>query len=129
GVFSYGPNEAGALWLIEQVWPLVLQREPQAHLTLVGTGPGATLKNRAARAEVEVTGTVPDVRPYLWRAAVAVAPLDTARGVQNKVLEAVAAGLPAVVTPAVYEGLPDTVRPACRVAADAGGFAEAIAQL
>jgi sugar transferase (PEP-CTERM/EpsH1 system associated) len=129
GVFSYRPNEAGALWLIEHVWPLVLQRQPNAHLTLVGTGPGATLKQRAARADVEVTGTVPDVRPYLWRAAVAVAPLDTAHGVQNKVLEAVAAGLPAVVTPAVYEGLPDAVRPACLVAADAAGYAEAIAQL
>ncbi len=76
-----------------------------------------------------MTGTVPDVRPYLWRAAVAVAPLDTAHGVQNKVLEAVAAGLPAVVTPAVHEGLPDAVRPACLVASDAAGFAEAIAQL
>jgi len=77
GVFSYRPNEAGALWLIEQVWPLVRQRQPHAHLTLVGTGPGATLQRRAAQAEVEVTGTVPDVRPYLWRASVAVAPLDT----------------------------------------------------
>ena len=129
GVFSYRPNEAGALWLIERVWPLVLQRQPHAHLTLVGTGPGATLRKRAAPADVEVTGTVPDVQPYLWRAAVAVAPLDTAHGVQNKVLEAVAAGLPAVVTPAVHEGLPDAVRPACRVAADAARFAEAIVQL
>jgi glycosyltransferase involved in cell wall biosynthesis len=49
--------------------------------------------------------------------------------VQNKVLEAVAAGLPVVVTPAVYEGLPDAVRPACRVAANAPMFAEAIADL
>ena len=129
GVFSYRPNEAGALWLIEQVWPLVRQRQPHAHLTLVGTGPGATLQRRAAQAEVEVTGTVPDVRPYLWRASVAVAPLDTAHGVQNKVLEAVAAGLPAVVTPAVHEGLPDAVRPACLVASDAAGYADAIAQL
>jgi glycosyltransferase involved in cell wall biosynthesis len=49
--------------------------------------------------------------------------------VQNKVLEAVAAGLPAVVTPAVHEGLPDAVRPACLVASDAAGYAEAIAQV
>ena len=109
GVFSYQPNEDGALWLMEHVWPGVRAKVPQAHLTLVGMGPSATLRSRAAAADVEVTGTVPDVRPYLWRAAVAVAPLDTARGVQNKVLEAVAAGLPAVVTPAVYDGLPDAV--------------------
>jgi sugar transferase (PEP-CTERM/EpsH1 system associated) len=129
GVFSYRPNESGALWLIDQVWPLVLRRQPDAHLTLVGMGPSATLKSRAAQAGVEVTGAVPDVRPYLWRAAVAVAPLDTAHGVQNKVLEAVAAGLPAVVTAAVADGLPDAVRPACRVAASAVEYAEAIAQV
>jgi glycosyltransferase involved in cell wall biosynthesis len=49
--------------------------------------------------------------------------------VQNKVLEAVAAGLPVVVTPAVYEGLPDTVRPACRVASSAANFANEISDL
>ena len=72
---------------------------------------------------------MPDVRPYLWRAAIAVAPLETARGVQNKVLEAVAAGLPAVVTPAVFEGLPEAVRPACRVARSAEAFADQIREL
>jgi polysaccharide biosynthesis protein PslH len=129
GVFSYQPNEDGALWLIEHVWPLLRESQPHAHLTLVGMGPSSTLRNRAARAGVEVTGTVPDVQPYLWRAAIAVAPLDTAQGVQNKVLEAVAAGLPVVVTPAVYEGLPDAVRPACRVASSAADFASAIRDL
>lgn len=129
GVFSYRPNEDGALWLIEQVWPLLRESQPHAHLTLVGMGPSSALRNRAALAGVEVTGTVSDVRPYLWRAAIAVAPLDTAHGVQNKVLEAVAAGLPVVVTPAVYEGLPSAVRPACRVAENAALFAGAIADL
>lgn len=129
GVFSYQPNEDGALWLMEHVWPGVRAKVPQAHLTLVGMGPSPTLKRRAAEANVEVTGTVPDVRPFLWRAAVAVAPLATARGVQNKVLEAVAAGLPAVVTPAVHGGLPDAVRPACRVAGDANTFSEAVVAL
>jgi sugar transferase (PEP-CTERM/EpsH1 system associated) len=129
GVFSYQPNEDGALWFIEHVWPGVLAKMPQAHLTLVGMGPSDTLKRTAAAANVEVTGTVPDVRPYLWRAAVAVAPLATARGVQNKVLEAVAAGLPAVVTPAVHGGLPEAVGPACRVAADANTFSEAVVAL
>ena len=129
GVFSYQPNENGALWLMDNVWPRLLSGQPQAHLTLVGMGPSATLKNRAAQVGAEVTGAVSEVGPYLWRAAVAVAPLDTAHGVQNKVLEAVAAGLPVVVTPAVYEGLPGAVRPACRVAADSAMFAEAIADL
>lgn len=129
GVFGYRPNEHGARWLIDHVWPRVRRSQPHAHLMLVGRGPSASLRNRARRAGVEVTGTVPDVRPYLWRAAIAVAPLETAHGVQNKVLEAVAAGLPVVATSAVYDGLPEAVRPACRVAPTAEMFAEAIAEL
>jgi len=66
------------------------------------------------------------VRPFLWNSAVGVAPLHTARGIQNKVLEAVAAGLPVVVTPVVADGLPNEVLPACVVAGDATGFADAI---
>jgi glycosyltransferase involved in cell wall biosynthesis len=129
GVFSYEPNEHGALWLIDQVWPLVRDRHPEAHLTLVGMGPGRTLMTRAARAGVEVTGAVEDVRPYLWRAAVAVAPLATARGVQTKVLEAAAAGLPVVVTSAVYQGLPEQVRSACCTADGPADFAQEIGDL
>jgi len=72
---------------------------------------------------------VPDVRPYLWGAAVAGAPLRVARGMQNKVLEALAAGLPVVTTPVVAEGLPGEVLPGCRVASDAAGFAAAIVEL
>jgi glycosyltransferase involved in cell wall biosynthesis len=75
---------------------------------------------------VEVTGGVPDVRPYLWNAAVAAAPLRQARGIQNKVLEAVAAGLPTVVTPVVAEGLPEQILPACRTAEGAEQFADAV---
>jgi polysaccharide biosynthesis protein PslH len=129
GVFSYQPNEAGAFWLMDEVWPHVQGRRPDAHLTLVGSGATAALRQRAERAGARVTGAVPDVRPYLWSAAVAVAPVHTARGVQNKVLEAVAAGLPAVVTTAVGEGLPDEIRPACVVATDARAFATAVADL
>lgn len=129
GVFSYQPNEDGALWLIDHVWPRVRATVPQAHLTLVGMGPSPTLRRRAAEANIEVTGAVAEVGPYLWRAAVAVAPLETAHGVQNKVLEAVAAGLPAVVTPAVFDGLPEAVRPACRVARGAAAFANEICAL
>jgi len=129
GVFSYAPNEHAAIWLVEEVWPLVLARRPDAHLTLVGANPTERLRRVASRHQVEVTGTVADVRPYLWRAAVAVAPLLTARGVQNKVLEAVAAGLPVVVTPTVHEGLPPEVRPACREADTAAAFAGTVTDL
>jgi polysaccharide biosynthesis protein PslH len=99
-------------------------------LSLVGSDPTAAVRAlSAADSTIEVTGTVPDIRPYLWRSAVAVAPLLNARGVQNKVLEAIAAGLPCVVTPAVLEGLPEEVIPACMLARDAEQFAAAVVGL
>jgi sugar transferase (PEP-CTERM/EpsH1 system associated) len=130
GVLSYRPNEQAALWLAQTVWPLVRARRPDARLSLVGSEPTAAVRHLpVADPTVEVTGTVPDVRPYLWRSAVAVAPLFVARGLQNKVLEAVAAGLPCVVTPAVLDGLPDNVLPACLATADPTEFAAAVVGL
>jgi sugar transferase (PEP-CTERM/EpsH1 system associated) len=129
-VFNYRPNEEGALWLARKVWPLVTAVMPAARLTLAGASPTRAVRALAAdNSTIDVTGSVPDMRPYLWRSAVAVAPLFLARGVQNKVLEAAAAGLPSVVTPAVHDGLPAEVLPACRSAATAEGFARAILDL
>ena len=130
GVMDYRPNEEGALWLALKVWPLVRARRPDATLALVGANPTARLRSAcAAEDSIHVTGTVPDVRPFLWEAAAAVAPLRVARGVQNKVLEAVAAGLPAVITPQVAGGLPPSIMPACSVRETAGAFADAILEL
>jgi sugar transferase (PEP-CTERM/EpsH1 system associated) len=126
GVFNYGPNEAGALWLASRVWPLVRNREPRAQLSLVGMNPSRAVAALSHDPTIHVTGAVPDVRPYLWDAAVSVAPLHVARGVQNKVLEAIASGLPCVVTPAVLEGLPAAARAACRSASEPQAFADSI---
>ena len=128
-MFNYGPNEAGARWLATEVWPLVTRAVPGATLWLVGMHPTAAVRELASDPTVRVTGAVPQVQPYLWRSAVAAAPLQLARGIQNKVLEALAAGLPCVVTPQVLEGLPDAARPGCRVAADPAGFAGALIEL
>jgi glycosyltransferase involved in cell wall biosynthesis len=130
GVMNYQPNVQGARWLVHDVWPIVRASRPDARLMLIGASPSAEVVALASQeAGVVVTGTVPDVRPYLWRAAVATAPLLVARGIQNKVLEAVAAGLPCVVTPQVADGLPREVGPACRTGAGAEGFAEALIDL
>ena len=130
GVMNYPPNEAGAVWLAREVWPHVRRNEPTATLWLVGAQPTAHVKAlRSTDAGIEVTGSVDDVRPYLWKAALSAAPLHTARGIQNKVLEAIAAGLPTVVTQAVWGGLPREVHPACRLADGAGEFADAILTL
>lgn len=129
GVFDYLPNSDGATWLIKEVWPLVRARRSDLTLTIAGANPTATLQTAAAKQPgVIVTGSVPDIRPYLWSARLGVAPIHIARGVQNKVLEGVAAGLPFVATTAVYDGLPDAVRPAVRVADTPTAFAEAIVE-
>jgi sugar transferase (PEP-CTERM/EpsH1 system associated) len=129
GVFNYGPNETGARWMASDVWPLVTRAEPAARLSLVGMDPSRSVRALADDPSIDVTGTVPDVREYLWRAAVSVAPLSIARGIQNKVLESLAAGLPCVVTPQVLQGLPTGVRAGCSTAADARAFADAILAL
>jgi glycosyltransferase involved in cell wall biosynthesis len=127
---NYEPNVDAALWLSRHVWPLIRKKRPDARLFLVGANPARAVAALASRDRtIEVTGTVPDVRPYLWTSAVAVAPLVTARGVQNKVLEAIAAGVPAVVTPAVFDGLHREVRSACEVAADPQAFSGRVLEL
>jgi sugar transferase (PEP-CTERM/EpsH1 system associated) len=129
GVFNYGPNEAGARWLASEVWPLVAKELSDVRLWLVGMHPTGPVRALASDPTVQVTGAVPAVQPFLWRSAIAVAPLQLARGIQNKVLEALAAGLPCVVTPQVLEGLPDGVRAGCRVAEQPASFARAIVEL
>jgi sugar transferase (PEP-CTERM/EpsH1 system associated) len=130
GVMNYEPNAEGAIWLIQDVWPHVRARFPNARLMIVGSDPRKDVRAAAAAdSSVTVTGRVPDVRPYLWQSAVAVAPLRTARGVQNKVLEATAAGLPSIVTPAVLDGLPHQVRQACRAVEGSIPFAAAISEV
>ena len=126
GVFNYAPNEQGALWFASEVWPLVKRSETDAVLSLVGMNPSRRVLALAQPGSVVVTGAVPDVRPYVWEAAAAVAPLWLARGTQNKVLEALAAGVTCVVTPAVLAGLPPSAQQACVSREDAAGFADAV---
>jgi sugar transferase (PEP-CTERM/EpsH1 system associated) len=130
GVMNYQPNEEGMLWFVRDVWPLVRASRPDSRLAIVGSDPTATLRAACAGdGAIEITGRVADVRERLWTSAIAVAPLRVARGLQNKVLEAVAAGLPTVVTTAVAAGLPRGVRPACPVADTPELFADAVLHL
>jgi polysaccharide biosynthesis protein PslH len=130
GVMDYPPNEQAAIWTAKEIWPLVRTRVPGAKLFLVGANPTERVRRLSLDDEsIVVTGSVPDVRPYLWNAAVSVAPLRTARGLQNKVLEALAARLPVVTTSAVFEGLPDSARAGCFRADSIECMAGAIAGL
>jgi polysaccharide biosynthesis protein PslH len=130
GVMNYAPNVEGVLWFARDVWPLVLAAMPDARFSVVGADPVDEIRRlSAAHASITVTGTVADVRRHLWDSAVSVAPLLTSRGTQNKVLEAVAAGLPTVVTTPVSEGLPAAILCACRIADAPEDFARHVLHL
>jgi sugar transferase (PEP-CTERM/EpsH1 system associated) len=89
GAMDYHPNADAAQWFAKEVMPLVTAQMPKARFFVVGRSPGPEVL--ALQGEhVAVTGTVPDVRPYLQHAALVVAPLRIARGIQNKILEAMA---------------------------------------
>jgi glycosyltransferase involved in cell wall biosynthesis len=92
-------------WFVREVWPELKRRVPSLTFQIVGRNPTPAVQRLAQTQGVVVTGSVPDVRPYLAAAAMAVVPLRIARGVQNKVLEAMAMGRPVVVSPAATKGL------------------------
>lgn len=105
GALDYRPNVDGICWFCREVWPEVRRRLPQAALAIVGRKPVPAVRRLAGVPGVTVTGQVPDVRPHVARAAVAVVPLRIARGVQNKVLEALAMGKAAVASPPALAAL------------------------
>jgi sugar transferase (PEP-CTERM/EpsH1 system associated) len=130
GVMNYAPNEEGMRWFLRQVWPLVRRAREDASLAIVGAEPSQALRAMAAAdRSITVTGRVADVREWLWDSAVAIAPLHVARGVQNKALEAIAAGLPIVLTDAVAGGLPPEAMLASRVANTPHAFAAQVLDL
>ncbi len=105
GALDYKPNVDGAAWFCEHVWPAVYNRHPRSKLYLVGRRPVPAVVRLGRVPGVEVVGQVPDVRPYVARAAVSVNPLRIARGVQNKVLEALAMARAVIGSPEALTGL------------------------
>jgi len=105
GAMDYAPNIDAALWLADSIWPVIRARRPSARLWIVGRSPSRAVRRLDGRDGIRVTGTVPDIGPWLAGMCVHVAPLRLARGVQIKVLSAMAAARPCVVTPEVAEGL------------------------
>jgi glycosyltransferase involved in cell wall biosynthesis len=101
---SYFPNQQGLRWFLERVFPLVRRRVPNARLVAAGASPPKWLRKRAEE-HVLVTGAVEDMRPFLARARVTIAPLLTGGGTRVKILEANAVGRPVVSTAIGAEGL------------------------
>ncbi len=105
GQMSYHANADGIIWFVRQIWPAVRARFPQMTLSIVGSNPGPAVYALKDEAGIEVTGTVPDVRPYYRDAFAAIVPLLTGGGTRLKILEAMAAGAPVVSTELGAEGL------------------------
>ncbi|MDC8786174.1 TIGR03087 family PEP-CTERM/XrtA system glycosyltransferase [Roseateles koreensis] len=95
GAMDYWPNAEAVIWFAKEVLPALLRQRPDLHFVVVGRSPSPAVQALAG-PHISVTGTVPDVRPYLQHAAVIVAPLRLARGIQNKILEAMAMSRPVV---------------------------------
>ncbi len=105
GTMDYRPNAEGVAWFVREVWPALKRGRPDLEFHIVGRDPTREVRRLAEVAGVRVTGAVPDVRPHLRNAMAAVVPLRIARGVQNKVLEAMAMGRAVVGSPGALEGI------------------------
>jgi glycosyltransferase involved in cell wall biosynthesis len=106
GSMDWLPNIEGILWFVKEILPLIRRRKPSCRVAIAGRKPGPEiLALAAADAGIEVTGTVPDVRPYLWNSQISILPLRIGGGTRIKVYEAMAAGLPVVSTSVGVEGL------------------------
>jgi glycosyltransferase involved in cell wall biosynthesis len=103
---DYWANIDAVTWMAKEVLPEILRNRPNVRFYVVGARPNTEVTALEAIEGVVVTGAVDDVRPYLSHAHLALAPLRIARGIQNKVLEAMAMGKKLVATSAAVEGIP-----------------------
>jgi glycosyltransferase involved in cell wall biosynthesis len=115
GSMDWLPNVDGVLYFVREILPLIRRHRPGVILTIVGRTPPPEVTRLAAEdSSIQVTGTVSDIRPYLWNSAVAIVPLRIGGGTRLKIYEAMAARIPVVSTSIGAEGLsvnpPDDIR-------------------
>lgn len=116
GSMDYRPNIDAVRFFCGEVFPLIRREVPEVQLVIAGRNPDRSVLALQADSSVHVTGSVSDMRPYLWGATAAVAPMRIARGVQNKILEALASGIPVVSSSTAASALPLTLRDLLTVA-------------
>jgi len=115
GSLDWAPNIDGIDWFQREVLPLILQRKPDCSIAIVGRKPPHAIQELGARYPgIQVTGTVPDVRPWLWQSKLSIVPLRVGGGTRLKIFESMAAGVPVISTAIGAEGLGardgDTIR-------------------
>jgi len=126
---DYYPNSHAIIRFCQEMLPLIWARRPQVRLAIVGSNPSQAVRDLSSDKRITVTGYVPDIRPYLSKASVALAPLQVAAGMQNKVLEALAMGAPVVATPGSCRSLQVKNETHLLIAEGAHPFADAILKL
>ena len=126
---DYFPNEDAALYFVRSVWPLLRPRLPELSLDIVGSRPPRSVRRLDGKNNIRVIPSVPDVRPHLGRAWIALCPIRIRAGIQNKMLEAMALGVPLVASAICCEGLSVVPGKHLLVAEDPAQFAGAIESL
>ena len=129
GRMDYFPNQQAVLTFAGTILPLLQRRRPEVRFEIVGADPPERIRRLASLPGVSVTGSVPDIRPYVRRAALTVAPLEIARGTQNKILESMAIGVPVVCSRQAAAGVDAVAGEHLLVAQTAGEYVDAIASL
>jgi polysaccharide biosynthesis protein PslH len=129
GRMDYFPNIQGIIDFAHNVFPRIRSKFPAARLRIIGSNPVREVRELSTEPGIEVTGSVPDVRPCLADAAVAVAPLKIARGTQNKILECMSMGIPVVSSPQAARGVQATPGEHLLVGNDHSDFAAQVLKL
>ena len=129
GKMDYRPNVDAVLWFADEVLPLIREAAPDVRLQIVGLNPHPRLERLRALAAVEITGGVPDTRPYIHHAAVYIIPMRIGGGTRFKALEAMACGQAIVSTRLGIEGIPVTDGQELLLADTPAGFAAAVLRL
>lgn len=126
GAMDYWPNIDAVEWFARDVFPQILAKNPHACFYIVGSNPAKSVVRLGSLPGIHVTGRVADVRPYLAHARMAIAPLRIARGVQNKVLEAMSMAKPVIATPQAMEGITTSMETGCFIGHSAQEIAKQI---
>ena len=129
GKMSYHANISMAKYLVEEIMPRIWKVRPGARLNIVGKDPASAIKKMTRNPLITVTGTVDDIRPFLWGATISVVPLLYGAGIQNKILEAMATGTPVVTTSHALSSLQAQPGKDIFVSDDPDSFSQAVLQL